>query len=261
MLVSLLKRRSLLFLIPALMVAQSSSLTGKWFVAADFYGTTLNFSLDLSQQENKLTGNFDGDKLEGTFTGKAIHFLAKDEHGGSEELTGTVQGGGRSGTIIFTATDDKDHPTAHPFTATRATVRRTGSPQRHEFTPSTFYRQFSAANRPVATVFPGDIITACWGLTDDIALRHGVARLVRNRTPYDPKSQLPISSMTSQDLRNNVTRNVQPLHFLVTYSQRYFLLERRLLLIPCVLNAFDYSDRRMKDGKEHSYWSLVETVR
>jgi hypothetical protein len=66
---------------------------------------------------NKLTGKFDGDKLEGTLTGNAIHFLAKDEQGGAEELTGTVQSGAISGTIIFTEADDKDHPTTHPFTA------------------------------------------------------------------------------------------------------------------------------------------------
>jgi hypothetical protein len=111
------KSLSLLLLIPALIAAQSSSLTGRWFATADFYGTTLNFSMELSQQENKLTGKFDGDKLEGTLTGNAIHFLAKDEQGGAEELTGTVQSGAISGTIIFTDADDKDHPTTHPFTA------------------------------------------------------------------------------------------------------------------------------------------------
>jgi acetamidase/formamidase len=36
--------------------------------------------------------------------------------------------------------------------------RRPGPPQRHEFTPTTFYRQFSAANKPVLTVSPGDTI-------------------------------------------------------------------------------------------------------
>jgi len=180
-----LKSLSLLLLIPALVAAQSPSLTGRWFAAADFYGTTLNFSLELSHQENKLTGKFDGDKLEGTLTGNAIHFLAKDEHGGTEELTGTVQSGAISGTMIFTDAEDKDHPATHPFTATLATARRAGPPQRREFTPSTFYRQFSAANKPVLTVFPNDTIhttTVDAGGTDE----KGVQRVLGGNPQTGP---------------------------------------------------------------------------
>jgi acetamidase/formamidase len=33
-----------------------------------------------------------------------------------------------------------------------------GPPQRHEFVPTTFYRQFSAANKPVLTIAPGDTV-------------------------------------------------------------------------------------------------------
>jgi acetamidase/formamidase len=174
-----------LFLIPALVVAQSSSVAGRWFASSDFYGTPLNFSLELSQQENKITGNFDGDKLEGTLTGNVIHFLAKDEHGGTEELTGTVQAGVISGIITFTDADDKDHPTAHTFKATLAAARRTGSPQRYEFIPSTFHRQFSAVTKPVLSVFPGDTVhttTVDAGGTDE----KGVTRVLGGNPQTGP---------------------------------------------------------------------------
>ena len=183
--VSLPNLLPLMLLLPALAFAQSPSLTGKWFATADFYGTTLNFSLQLSQQENKLTGDFDGDKLEGTLTGNAIHFLAKDEHGGTEELTGTIQVGTISGTIIFTDADDKEHSTNHSFNATLATARRPAAPQRYEFTPSTFQRQFSAANKPVLTVFPGDTIhttTVDAGGTDE----KGVTRVLGGNPQTGP---------------------------------------------------------------------------
>src|ERR1700722_9690973 len=144
--------KPLLLLIPALLLAQSPSVTGRWSATADFYGTPLNFPLELSQQGDKLTGDFDGDKLEGTVTGNALRFLAKDERGGTEELTATIQSGAISGTIIFVDGDDKEHPTTHQFTATQVPLRRTGPPQRHDFTPSTFHRQFSAANKPVLNV-------------------------------------------------------------------------------------------------------------
>ena len=132
------KPLSLLLLLPALLPAQSPAVTGRWFATSDFYGTPINFSMELSQQGDKLTGDFDGDKLEGTLTGNALHFLAKDERGGTEELTATVQSGIISGSIVFVDGDDKEHPATHQFTATLVPRRRTGAPQRHDFTPSTF---------------------------------------------------------------------------------------------------------------------------
>ncbi|HXM43692.1 MAG TPA: acetamidase/formamidase family protein [Bryobacteraceae bacterium] len=179
------KNLSLLLLIPALLPAQTSSVAGRWFAVADFYGTPIDFSMELSQQGDKLTGNFDGDKLEGTLTGEALHFLAKDEHGGSEELTATLQSGAMSGTIVFVDGDDKEHPSTHQFTATLVPQRRSGAPQRFDFTPSIFHRQFSAANKPVLTVFPGDTIhttTVDAGGTDE----KGVARVLGGNPETGP---------------------------------------------------------------------------
>jgi amidase len=162
----------LLFLIPGLLLAQNSrsqvaqkpaaagdsAVSGRWIISADFYGTPINFPLELKQEGDKLTGNFEGDKLEGTLTGNSIHFLAKDEQGGTEECQATVQDGVMSGTVVFTDAGDAAHPTTHQFTAKLVPQRRAGAPQRHEFMPTTFYRQFSATNKPVLTISPGDTV-------------------------------------------------------------------------------------------------------
>src|SRR5271157_1543152 len=179
------KPLSLLILIPALLPAQSPGVTGRWFVSADFYGTPINFSMELSQQGDKLTGNFDGDKLEGSLTGNSLHFLAKDDHGGTAELTATVESGVISGAIAFVDSDDKERPTTHQLTATLVPQRRTGAPQRHEFAPSMFYRQFSATNKPVLAVSPGDTIhttTVDAGGTDE----NGVARVLGGNPETGP---------------------------------------------------------------------------
>ena len=133
-------------------------LSGRWTVASDFHGTPLYFKLELAQQGDKLTGNFDGDKLEGTVSGSNIQFLAKDDHGGTEDAKGTVNGSTISGTVIFTNGDDPTHPETHPFTATLVPARPTGPPKRHDFVPTVFYRRFSPENKPVLTVSPGDTI-------------------------------------------------------------------------------------------------------
>src|SRR5580658_9789382 len=96
-----------LLLAPACLTAQPSTVTGKWAATADFWGTPINFSMELHQEGEKLTGDFGGDKVEGTLKGSAIHFIAKDEQGGTEELTATLQGLTISGTMIFTDSDDK----------------------------------------------------------------------------------------------------------------------------------------------------------
>src|SRR5437763_16462245 len=69
--------------------SDADTLTGRWVVFADFFGTPIYFGLQLEQQGEKLTGNLDGDKLEGTISGTNIKFRAKDERGGTEEAKGT----------------------------------------------------------------------------------------------------------------------------------------------------------------------------
>ena len=63
------------------------SLTGKWQVTAEFYGTPTYAPLQLEQTGDKLTGNFHGEKLEGTVSnsegGAKLHFVAKDSEGDS----------------------------------------------------------------------------------------------------------------------------------------------------------------------------------
>jgi acetamidase/formamidase len=138
--------------------AATGSVAGRWNVTAEFYGIPSYFTMKLEQAGEKLTGDFSGDKLEGTFFGGSIRFLAKDEEGGSEELQGAVKGGVMSGTIVFVDGSDPTHPTTHPFTGALVPARRDGPPQRHEFTPTVFYRQFSPANKPVLTIAAGDTV-------------------------------------------------------------------------------------------------------
>ena len=134
------------------------ALTGRWIVNTDFYGTPQYFKMELTQQGDALTGEFSGDKLEGTVRGNAVQFLAKDTEGGTEDARGTLANGTITGTVIFVDAGDPRHPTSHAFTATLVPKRAAKPARRHELTPTVFYRQFSAFNKPVLTVAPGDTI-------------------------------------------------------------------------------------------------------
>jgi acetamidase/formamidase len=71
------------------------------------------------------------------------------------------------------------------FTARRMPQRRTGPPQRHDFKPEVFSREFSAFNQPVLTVWPGDTIhttTVDAGGTDE----KGVSRVVGGNPETGP---------------------------------------------------------------------------
>ncbi len=138
--------------------AASKAPAERWIVQLDFLGTPVNSSLNLIQDGNTFTGDYDGDKLEGTIAGDTLHFLAKDEQGGSEEATATRKGDSISGTIIFTDASNRSQPLTVPFTATLASPFHAAPPRGHEFTPTVFYRQFSSHNQPVLTVNPGDTI-------------------------------------------------------------------------------------------------------
>ena len=160
-------------IVPFTLPAQAP-LTGNWLVTADFFGTPLYFHLKLAQHANTLTGDFDGDTLHGTVTGNTFHFLAKDTEGGTENVTGSVENGVISGTSIWTQGGDSAHPVTHRLTAVLPAQRRAVSPQRHDFTPVVFYRQFSALNKPVLTISPGDTVhttTVDAGGTDATGLR------------------------------------------------------------------------------------------
>ena len=139
--------------------ARQTTLAGRWTVTTESYGTPLLFPLELAQQGNQVTGSFDGDKLEGTVDGNSLRFLAKDDQGGTEECTAALtQPDTLAGTLLFTNAGEGARATSYKFTAKRVPQRRNEPARRHEFTPTTFHRQFSAANKPVLTIWPGDSV-------------------------------------------------------------------------------------------------------
>lgn len=179
-------RRLLLLLssIPVILLAQAARVpqstsstgpaSGRWIVRADFYGTPRDFSMSLDQQGDNVTGVFASRKLEGTLSDGSLHFVAKDDQGGTVECKASLKNNTMSGSLVFTNPDDPTHPVTHQFTAEAVPERRPGPPQRYEFTPTTFYRQFSALNKPVLTVWPGDTIhttTVDAGGTDEKGVR------------------------------------------------------------------------------------------
>jgi len=171
-----------LAILPA--TAQTPQFTGNWIVTADVFGTPIYARITLDRQGDKLTGNFNGDKLEGTVTGNQLHFVSKDNEGGSDTVQATLQNGTLTGDYIETDSSNPKQPEHHTFTAVLAPPLQ-HSTQRHDFTPTVFYRQFSPFYKPVLTVNPGDTIhttTVDAGGTDE----HGVRRVLGGNPETGP---------------------------------------------------------------------------
>jgi hypothetical protein len=66
----MIKPLSLLLLIPALLPAQPPAVNGRWFAIADFYGTPINFAMELNQQGDKFT-------IRGPRVESATHIMAQ----------------------------------------------------------------------------------------------------------------------------------------------------------------------------------------
>src|SRR5260370_40689439 len=69
----------------------NTGVSGRWVGNTDFYGSTIYFRMELKQEGEKLSGHFDGDKLERTLKGNASYFLEKDAQGGTNERKAALQ--------------------------------------------------------------------------------------------------------------------------------------------------------------------------
>jgi hypothetical protein len=103
----------------------------------------------------QLSGTIGPRPLDGTLMGNTIRFALRSDDT-IDEFTGTVSADGMSGTLVRTEKGDQRFKTS--WSAKRVPARRGGPPQRHEFVPTAFHRQFSAANPPVLHIWPGDTV-------------------------------------------------------------------------------------------------------
>ena len=150
----------------------NGSVTGKWQMTADFYGTQMYAPLQLEQTGTKLAGNFHGNKLEGTAESGKLHFVAQQDTE-VDEFNATVSGGEMKGEVVVTDTQDAAHHDVIPFTAELVKPLVHGN-ETHEFVPTVFYRSWSPMNKPVLRVKPGDTIhttTVDAGGTDEKGVR------------------------------------------------------------------------------------------
>lgn len=174
-----------IWLLPAALAQNAETVNGEWLVTRDAYGNPLYHRMTLQLENGKLSGRFWGDKLEGTVNGNALHFIARDEQNNTAEVVATIAGNKITGKVIETDAANPSDKAENAMTATRPPERTVRPPKRYEFTPTVFYRQFSASNKPVLEIAPGDTVhttTVDAGGADE----HGVKRVLGGNPETGP---------------------------------------------------------------------------
>src|SRR3954453_6489462 len=145
----------LLWLMPVLLQAQSP-IAGTWVLTEDVYGTALHQRLTITVDGATLSATRGRQSIAGTVSGNAIRFTITNDTA-TDEFTATISADRLTGTLVRTDTTDP-MPFKTSWFAVRMPARRAGPPQRHEFVPTTFYREFSASTPPVLHIWPGDTV-------------------------------------------------------------------------------------------------------
>jgi acetamidase/formamidase len=164
----------LVCLVPAVALAQSP-LAGEWLVTEHVEGGGRYYhTLTLTVENGKLGGEYNGGAIEGSTSGDSFEFVSTDRRGNKVAFSGSISGERMS----LQRTDRPAGTSPLTYSVRRIPRRPPGPPKRHEFAPTTYYRQFSSETAPVLTVWPGDTIhttTVDSGGTDGNGVGHGIA--------------------------------------------------------------------------------------
>jgi len=138
----------LLIALPAL----AADVGGVWEFTATRFGEDTYWHLDLKAQGEKVSGTLDEVKVEGTIDGSAITLICREPDGEMlGTLHGTVHDNEMSGDGILREKEKVN------WVARRA-APHPASAAVHDFAPTQFHRQFSAAIPPVMHINAGDTV-------------------------------------------------------------------------------------------------------
>jgi amidase len=132
--------------------AAAADVSGDWEASAKILGDTQYVRIAFKTEGNKITGNLNELKLEGTLSGDKLTFNATRPNGEAfGTFEGVVHGDEISGTALWRNTDKVEWMAKRP-------ARAPATPRTLDFEPKEFHRVFSDAIPPVLHIFAGDTV-------------------------------------------------------------------------------------------------------
>ena len=148
--------------------ALAADVSGDWELAARYLGDVNYVRITLQASGDKVTGNLNELKLEGTIKGDDLQFKATRPNGDHfGDFKGSLHGDELSGTTVWPGNREMT------WTAKRS-AKPPAEPKTYDFEPKEFHRLFSDAIPPVLHIFPGDTVrtwTVDAGGTDSKGVR------------------------------------------------------------------------------------------
>jgi acetamidase/formamidase len=138
--------------LPIAGILMAADISGDWEFAGKYFDDVNPARVTLKIDGDKLTGNLNELKLEGTLKGDDLSFSAKRPNGDHfGDFTGKVQGDNLEGTGEWSGGRKITWSAKRPAVPPK-------SPQVHDFEPTQFHRLFSDAIAPVLHIFPRDTV-------------------------------------------------------------------------------------------------------
>lgn len=128
-----------------------------WIVRTDLWGNPAFSTLTLERSGRGVTGEIDGDRIEGRMTRDRMILNAADGQGRVSTFAVRLGGSELTGTADMPDTNDPAARASHAVTGWRV-PDSSGGPRTIEFIPSDYSNTWNPDRRPVLVVRPGDTI-------------------------------------------------------------------------------------------------------
>ncbi|WP_115554440.1 acetamidase/formamidase family protein [Xanthomonas arboricola] len=128
-----------------------------WIVRTDLWGNPVFSTLSIDRTGNRISGDLDGDTIDGGASGNQLTLTATDRQQRTSRYVLRLKGKELTGTTEGPDTNDPAARATHAVTGWRV-PDRDGGPRTVEFSPTDYSNTWNADRTPVLIVWPGDTI-------------------------------------------------------------------------------------------------------
>jgi acetamidase/formamidase len=132
--------------------------SGQWVLATNRWGNPEYSTLNLNVVNASVSGDWDGDRLTGTFRKGALEFAVTDARGSTYRFVAHLEGDLLRGRADYPDNNFPERRLTYAFTARRVPDRPPGAPRIIDYIPASYSNTFSAERPPVLTIWPGDTV-------------------------------------------------------------------------------------------------------
>ncbi|QHL92017.1 acetamidase (plasmid) [Sphingomonas changnyeongensis] len=143
--------------VSALVVPAAAATAETWILRTDLWGNPAFSTLTLERGSKGVTGDIDGDRIEGRMTHDRMTITATDGQGRVSTYRLRLRGSALTGTADMPDTNDPGARASHGVTGWRV-PDGSGGPRTIDFLPTDYSNTWNADRRPVLVVRPGDTI-------------------------------------------------------------------------------------------------------